>query len=414
MDFSALDTLISKFRKGSPNIAAAFDEVKRLLGLLEAGSATVRVDALAAVAALRQELVASDGALDARIDELEQRIAALEDPVEPPPPPPPPPPAGLPFAEASLRAGYRTLTAADVFAALGGLGGTNIYLNLAPGADYLIDMQWAKWNRALKVCVPNGTRVHVKNVYIDVTVPASVGPYNRSGLGFRPLALTDAPGHCSVTGCLITGTTLADGLTFGQTGATVRGGPFTFQQMRIESRSSRDPDGVVSKPGDEPSSEHYDAFHMQGPGSPVQFGNCTIVQCSTTGTDAGKGLMLNAYLAKNEAYFLTNVNLRDDGPGATGTGAAWLKDEKTATITLDNVWALKAGSGWDWANKLLFYNTPVKGGAKIDWTITGSAPNRVATFPLDDGVTGEVREGRSPDGEDFVTRADLAALGLVV
>lgn len=31
LDFRALDTLLAKFRKGSPNIAAAFDEIKRIL-----------------------------------------------------------------------------------------------------------------------------------------------------------------------------------------------------------------------------------------------------------------------------------------------------------------------------------------------------------------------------------------------
>src|SRR3990167_8957206 len=33
---TALDTIVGKFRKGSPNIAAAFDEVQRRLGVLEA------------------------------------------------------------------------------------------------------------------------------------------------------------------------------------------------------------------------------------------------------------------------------------------------------------------------------------------------------------------------------------------
>jgi hypothetical protein len=31
LDFTALDTYVEKFRKGSPNIARAFDEVKVLL-----------------------------------------------------------------------------------------------------------------------------------------------------------------------------------------------------------------------------------------------------------------------------------------------------------------------------------------------------------------------------------------------
>lgn len=36
ISFTAFDTAVSKFRVGSPNIAAAFDEVKRLLQQLDA------------------------------------------------------------------------------------------------------------------------------------------------------------------------------------------------------------------------------------------------------------------------------------------------------------------------------------------------------------------------------------------
>lgn len=32
MDFQKLDSIVARFRKGSPNIAAAFDEVKVLIG----------------------------------------------------------------------------------------------------------------------------------------------------------------------------------------------------------------------------------------------------------------------------------------------------------------------------------------------------------------------------------------------
>lgn len=67
---SALSDIVAKFRKGSPNIAAAFDEVER-------------------------RLVAVEGSVDrawTEITEHEARLDALEDTTEPPPPPPPPPP----------------------------------------------------------------------------------------------------------------------------------------------------------------------------------------------------------------------------------------------------------------------------------------------------------------------------------
>jgi hypothetical protein len=337
-------------------------------------------------------------------------------------PPEPPPSDGLVFAEATLRSGYVTLTGAQVFSALGGLSGTNhIYSLPADGKDYLIDFQWSKWNRSIKIGVRNGQRCHVRNVYIDVDKPTSVGDYTRSTFGFRPVALSDAPGHCSITGALLTGTTMADGLLHGQTSATVQGGPFTYQWVRVESRSGRLGRNVNYPTDESNTGVHIDAQQTQGPGHTFQFGNCTLVMCSTSGSGAhaGKGMMLNSYLTRNEQYFLTNVNFRDDDNWSTptNTGGAWLKDEKTSLMTLSNVWARKYGGGWTWDNKLIFYSTPSKAAGQttqIPWTVTGTAPNRVATFPNDDGITGQVNEGTSPDGQDFCTRADLQALGLVV
>lgn len=47
MDFSKLDSIVAKFRKGSPNIAAAFDEVKRLLSTRVVAATAGRAQAMA-------------------------------------------------------------------------------------------------------------------------------------------------------------------------------------------------------------------------------------------------------------------------------------------------------------------------------------------------------------------------------
>lgn len=320
---------------------------------------------------------------------------------------PPPPTSDLPFAEAQLRSGFVTLTTANIPV------GTAFY-TLPTSADYLIDLGWVMRDRALKIYTRPGQRVHARNVYINVQANVA-SAYQRGGFGYRPLSLNSPPSeHLSLTGCLVTGPWLADGLTYGDSTQTFGPGAtrVTFQKCRIESASLVNGGVAAAEP-----TEHCDAFQMQGPLNNIEFGLCTFYRQWTT-NDPGKGLMLNAYSATGLAYTvaMNKVNFRDY-PGATRCGAAWFKEESEITMTLTDVYCLNEGNpsaSWAWPTTQgfnttsgLFMNYANKSGPSQGWTNTGTAPNRVATFPAATGITGQVTEGKSSDGEDWVTRADL-------
>lgn len=315
-------------------------------------------------------------------------------------------PSTLPFAEADLRPGYITLTTADITL-------DKNSFTLPTTSDYLIDLGWVKRDRMLKIYTRPGQRVHTRNVYIDVTIAPVVGStaYGRSGFGYRPVSASAAPAdHLSLTGCLITGTTLADGLTFGDSLSTSNNAlTVTYQMCRVESRSSRLGRQIVL--ADEPSGEHYDAFQMQGPCSRMEFGICTMVACNSSGgLQGGKGFMLNAYNAVGNGGIveMNQVNIRDDGPTASFTGNFINQDYATIQINLTDVYALKEGSGaYVWATNSNLFLMGSRDAAAQAWTSSGTAPNRTATFAPGYGWSGVIREGRSPDGQDFCTRADL-------
>lgn len=325
---------------------------------------------------------------------------------EVPPPPPPPPPVNttLPFAETTLRAGYVTYTPANNAILANVLARDFI---VPTTQDALIDMQWLEWKVAMKVWVRGGQRVHVKNVRIN-SDGSGTSAYSRGGFGFRMQSGQSSPaGHCSLTGALIYGTGLADGLTIGGTTDPYPIDKVTFQKVRLENASMSNGGVAASEPA-----EHMDAFQAQGPFTVVEFGLCTLhQQWAKAGLDPGKGFMLNAYSQNNQTYLvdLNKVNFRDF-PGATNCGAWWIKDFNKTSMRLVEVYGYtesNKSSSWAWAaNSGMFLNTATQSAANQGWTSTGNAPNRVASFPAVVAITGTVQEGL-PAGGDFVTRAAL-------
>lgn len=326
----------------------------------------------------------------------------LTAPVEPPPPPP----VGvLPFAEAQLRPGFRKVTTADI-----PVGAQ--YWTPPTSDDYLIDLEWVKRDRALKVYNRPGQRIHAKNVWIHIEQNLGGSAYQRGGFGYRPLTTSSAPAeHVSLTGYLHSGPHMTDGLTYGDQNGSQNGAlRVTYQLCRQENASLSN----GGKAAVESSTEHCDAFQSQGPFAIIEFGLCTFYrQWAVPGTDPGKGWMLNGYGGNGRSYTVDarKVNFRDY-PGAAGIGAAWIKDYNSIKINLEDVFLLIEGNpsgSWGWsAGSGLFLNTAQQYGSNQPWTSSGSAPTRVASFPAVTGITGQVREGL-PAGGDYVTRA---ALGL--
>jgi hypothetical protein len=313
-------------------------------------------------------------------------------------PPYTPPTSTLPFAEASLRAGYVTLTTTNIPV------GTDSY-TLPTSADYLIDLGWVKRDRALTIYTRPGQRVHTKNLYVEVTIAAtSSNAYTRRGFGYRPLSGTAAPAeHCSLTGALITGPRMLDGLTYGvSTGYTQNGATkVTYQRCRVESAALYN--GAITS---DPSTEHSDGFQMQGPLGTIEFGECTFYKGHFASGDPGKCWMLNDYFAAGYTVNATRVNFRDV-PGLTGGGADIIQDIRNIVVNFTDVYSLQQGSpnaSWTWqtgSSLYLFY------GSSLQWTAIGTAPNRTATFPAGSGFNGVVYEGISPTGVDYCTRAML-------
>jgi len=312
---------------------------------------------------------------------------------------PPPPPPGLPFAEATLRTPFNTYTTADI-----PVGSSHIWTIPDSTKDALIDLGWVKRDRALKIATHPGQRVHVKNVYIDVSIAATSGNvYSRGGFGFRPVAANQVPSdHLSLTGCLITGTNMADGLTYGiSSGYTgVQANKVTFQQCRVESASYY----RGAKITNEPSGEHFDAFQMQGTLGTLEFGLCTFYACDAN--YGGKCWMLNDYLPAGYTVNANKVNFRDGGPGGTNNGAFIIQDIRAINVNFTDCYGLVESSSpsyqWTAGSSLFFFY-----GSSLKWTSSGTAPNRTASFPGGSGFTGVVLEGKSPDGNDYVTRAGL-------
>lgn len=319
---------------------------------------------------------------------------------------PPPPPSSLPFAEAQLRAGFKTLTTADIPV------GVSRY-TLPTNDDYLIDLGGVKRDRGLKVFTKPGQRVHTKNVWCAIDAVNGIGAYDRSGFGYRPASLTAAPAdHLSLTGHLVSGAYMADGITFGDSGQTggVGATKVTLQNCRVENASMSN----GGTPAYEPN-EHCDAFQMQGPLTTIEFGNCTFaMQWTAAGKHAGKGFMLNGYSANNSTYTVDckRVNFRDF-PGSTNCGDVWIKDSNNTTLLLEDVYYLYTKVSYDtWPAQQgtvfsdLFLNTAQQGGPNQGWVNSGGSPNRVASFPVATKVSGVVREGLPAEG-DYVTRASL-------
>lgn len=320
------------------------------------------------------------------------------------------PSPSLPFAEANLRAGFGTLTTANIPV------GVSTYQLPNDGKDYLIDLGWVKRDRALKIYTRPGQRVHTKNVYIDVTIPVASGgtAYGRSGFGYRPVSNSAAPAdHLSLTGCLITGTTLGDGLTFGDSTSSANNCLLlTCQKVRVESRSSRLGRQILGSDESVPTNpEHYDAFQTQGPVSRIQFGICTFMACDFAAPGhGGKGLMLNAYSATGNAYTvdMNQVNFVDDGPQSSRTGSYINQDYASIVLNMTDVYALKQGTGaYIWANNSSLFLMGSRDAVGQNWTSSGTAPNRIATFGGGMGWNGVIKEGRSPTGQDFCTRSML-------
>ena len=315
----------------------------------------------------------------------------------------PVPPTGLPYAEAALRPGYVTLTTANIPL------GTEDY-TLPTTADYLIDLGWIVRDRKLKIYTRPGQRVHTKNAHFNISLPATssttVGnAYSRSGFGYRPVSASAAPAdHLSLTGCLITGPWMADGLTFGDSGSSaVNANKVTYQNVRVESSSY-----YRGAQNSWDTGEHYDAFHMQGPLGTIEFGNCTFYACDVISPGhGGKGFMLNAYSARPNGYTVNMNRVNFWGDGAR-TGSFINQDYANIVLNMTDVYALKEGSGaYVWASGSFLFFMGSRDALANNWTSSGIAPSRVASFPSGSGFNGQIREGRSPDGLDFCTRADL-------
>jgi len=309
-------------------------------------------------------------------------------------------PAVLPFAEASLRPGYVTYTTDDI-----PVGVQNFTLP-NDGNDALLDMGWVQRDRMLLVYVRPGQRVHVKNLYVVCNIAATSGnSYSRSGLGFQPVSPTSGTAdHISASNILITGPTLNDGFVFGHSGATQPlANRVTYQNFRVESASLY----RGAKVTDEPSGAHADAYHMQGPGDIVEFGLGTFYALDAN--YPGKCVMINAWRngsPDSDTYF-NKVNFRDGGPTGTNNGSHVFQEARADRVHFTDCYGLVESSSpsYQWATGSSLYLAYQFSGAT--WTSSGTAPNRVASFAGGTGFNGQVLEGKSPSGLDYVTRESL-------
>lgn len=301
-------------------------------------------------------------------------------------------PAALPFAEANLRVGYQTVTIP---------AGTTSYTPPTT-SDYLIDLQWVERSRRLLILGRAGQRIKIINGYWNVTGTLPTGSaYGYGGIGFRTADATGAE-HISLTGALITGPSLADGIVFDATDNT----KVTIQRTRVESGSLIT--GAPTTWGLGSALEHLDALQVQGNIGSIEVGLATFYTCSVqSGNDPGKAFMLGGAWGPYPVN-LAKVNFRDTA-GLAGQGAFIFQDDLDCPITFSEVYGLvekAAGGAYQWASGSSLFVAYNNGLLGYPWTSSGSAPNRTASFSAP-GWTGTVLEGKSPDGDDYVTRADL-------
>lgn len=296
-------------------------------------------------------------------------------------PAPPDEPPTLLFNEANLRTGFTTIT--NVPASTLNLGGTNS--PVAGGNDCLIDLQFTQRTAgALLVWGGQGQRIKVVNGWWNINGSRSSGAYARGGIRVRS-ASGNGPEHISYTKMLIEGAGLADGITVAGSQAIRT----TFQEVLVEY-----PLTDQAEP-----SEHIDAFQVQGPVGIVEFGRCSIGMCGVVAPGhRGKGLMLNRADVGAFSVILDHVDFF--APNAL-TGAAIFQAYTAIAINLRaEVYVDKQGPNgntWSSGSGLFFPQ---------NWTSSGTAPNRIATWPAGANISGQVKEGPPPGGR-FVTRASL-------
>lgn len=151
---SALGDIVAKFRKGSPNIAAAFDEVERRLVAVEDSVSRAWTE----------------------LAEHEARLDALEDTTEPPPPPSPTVTSAVAYlnygnaAPAAHAADYKTLIGLP-FRVQGAPGKALRYVSpfAADGANYGVTYQQALANGWLSNATDGSGPVFVSGQYRYIT-----------------------------------------------------------------------------------------------------------------------------------------------------------------------------------------------------------------------------------------------------
>lgn len=291
--------------------------------------------------------------------EIERRKAE-----NPTPPDPIPPDPILPFAEAALTNPVTPSVTSTSF-------------NCESGKDYLIDFGMVP-RQSFQL---NGSPRNVKMRNL----------YTRDG--FKMYAT--ATGHVSLTNWFVEGSpTTGDILAIACKPVT----KFTVQNFRWET------------PADSNNqSGHLDLVQVQGAIGRLEFavgtGYVTGVRPPNQG---GKGMQLDILDALGEIGGPFSVDMRDvnlvcQGTPATGarSGPVVIGKDDNAQIQmfLKNVWIANAPA--------FDLNAVTNYPANLQKTLTGSAPNRVMTFPGNtQGWSGDVHEGVPASG-DIVLKSDL-------
>lgn len=263
------------------------------------------------------------------------------------------------------------------------VGATTVQLDKTQ-KDWILDFGWLERKSRVLVYGWDGQRFVARNGWCNIDKPVGGSAYGRGLIGVRS---NDGlgPAEAYFDGMLTQGATIADAFVVDAGTKTI----VTVANFRLE--CSRDTTGVqFSDP-----TEHIDQVQTQGKIGRLRLSNGTLnLSDQANPTDAGgKGLMLHKETGGPFTVEMQYVNFVGKGRN----GATIFQNTRDITINIgEGVYADLAAvtsPGYAWGRSSFYPN---------DWTSTGTAPNRVATFGT--GWTGKVLEGRPPGG-DYVTRA---------
>jgi hypothetical protein len=293
------------------------------------------------------------------------------------PPDPIPVPGTLPFAEAVLSSPISVVIPAAQTAFV-----------CEAGKDYLIDLGMSQRTKTFNL-TGSARNVQVRNLRVAIGDPYGGSGFQRNGMNVNVLC-----DHISITNYLTEGTpTQVDNITIACKPTT----KVTLQRALCES----------PKDSQEPNA-HCDALQVQGAVGKIEVGLSTFFTAGVRPPNhGGKGFQLDILAALGQtggpfSVELEKVDFTSLGTSATGarSGIFIGKDDNASIkLSMKEVYGSQdGGNGFDsW-----LVNYP----AALQQTVSGSAPNRVVTFPGNtQGWSGEFRE--RPAGTHFMTRALL-------